>query len=171
MAERKKKLGVITAPEAPAAEGADDLPTLHPDLEAKLNGRIVIVREYGFVEGLKVRQLLKRFLDGLYELTKLGGLPPLDEVFGLLVENIDAVLEAVAQSAGIDAQELKDLKDQAEGDVLLLKWWTANGPFFNRLAVQRVLAERIAAAEAEKRRAGQTSTPASSALDTATSNA
>lgn len=171
MAKLKEKKGIITAPEAPAAEGADDLPILHPDLEAKLNGRIVIVREYGFVEGLKVRQQLKRFLDGLYELTKLGNLPPLDEVFGLIVENIDNVLEAVAQSADIDVQELKDLKDQAEGDVLLLKWWTANGPFFNRLAVQRVLAERIAAAEAEKRRAGQTSTPASSAPDTATSSA
>lgn len=59
----------------------------------------------GFVEGLKVQQRLKRPMDGLYELTKLtGNLPPLDEVFGLIVENIDDVLEAVAQSADIDVR-------------------------------------------------------------------
>lgn len=171
MAQRKKKQGIITSPEAPAAEGADDLQTLHPDLEAKLNGRVVIVREYGFVEGLKVRQTLKRFLDGLYELTKLGSLPPMDEVFGLVVDNLDAVLEAIAVSADIEVEELQQLKDQHEGDILMLKWWTANGPFFNRLAVQRVLAERMAAAEAEKQRAGQTSTAASSEPATATSSA
>jgi len=169
MAALKPRKGVIKAADS-EAQGGDDLAQLHPNLETRLNGRVVTVREYGFVEGLKVRQLLKGFLDGLYELTKRGSLPGVEEVLGLVVDHIDAVLEAVAQSADIDVQELKNLKDQAEGDLLLLKWWTANGPFFNRLAVQRVLAERIAAAEAEKQRAGQTSTPRSPEQGMATSS-
>lgn len=170
MAQRKVKKGLITAPEAPAAEGADDLQKLHPNLEAPLNGRIVVVREYGFVEGLLVRQQLKPFLDGLYELIKAESIPPLEQIMELVVDHLDAVLQAVATSADIDIEELKSLENQEEGDLLLMRWWTANGPFFYRRALSRILAERFQAAEAEKRRAGQTSTPASSAPDTATSS-
>lgn len=170
MAQRKEKQGIITAPEAPAAEGADDLQKLHPNLEAKLNGRIVVVREYGFVEGLQVRQQLKPFLDGLYELIKADSVPPLEQIMELVVAHLGDVLQAVATSADIEVEELRTLKDQDEGDALLLKWWTANGPFFYRRALSRILAERYRAAEAEKQRAGQTSTPVSSAPATATSS-
>lgn len=128
MAERKKKQGIITAPEAPAAEGADDLQKLHPNLEAPLNGRIVTVREYGFVEGLQVRQQLKPFLEGLYELIKAESVPPLEQIMELVVAHLDDVLLAVATSADIEVEELRTLKNQDEGDLLLMRWWTANGP-------------------------------------------
>jgi len=170
MAQRREKKGVITAPEAPAAEGADDLQKLHPNLEAPLNGRIVVVREYGFVEGLQVRQQLRPFLDGLYELVKVDSVPPLEQIMDLVVDHLDAVLQAVATSADIEVEELKNLENQDEGDLLMMRWWTANGPFFYRRALSRILAERYRAAEAEKQRAGQTSTPASSEPATATSN-
>lgn len=170
MAQRKKKQGIITAPEAPAAEGADDLQKLHPNLEAKLNGRIVTVREYGFVEGLQVRQQLKPFLEGLYELIKAESVPPLEQIMELVVAHLGDVLQAVATSADIEVEELQSLENQDEGDVLLMRWWTANGPFFYRRVLSRILAERVQAAELEKRRAGQTSTPASSEQATATSS-
>lgn len=168
MAKTKGK--VITAPEAPAAEGADDLQKLHPNLEAPLNGRIVTVREYGFVEGLQVRQQLKPFLEGLYEIIKADSVPLMEQVMPLVVAHLDDVLQAVATSADIEVEELRTLKDHDEGDLLLLRWWTVNGPFFYRRAQIRILAERMRAAEAEKQRAGQTSMPASSAPATATSS-
>lgn len=168
MAAKKGK--AIIAPEAPAAEGADDLQKLHPNLEAPLNGRIVVVREYGFVEGLLVRQQLKPFLEGLYELIKADSLPPMEQIMGLVVAHLDDVLLAVATSADIEVAELRTLKNQDEGDLLLMRWWTANGPFFYRRALSRILAEHLREAEAEKQRAGQTSTPASSAPATATSS-
>lgn len=171
MAQRKQKKGIITAPEAPAAEGADDLQKLHPSLEATLNGRVLVVREHGFVEGLKVRQRLKAFLDGLYELIKLNATPPLEQILELVVDNLDAVLESVAIAADVSIDELKSLQNQDEGDLLLLKWWTANGPFFYRRAAGRVMTERLRAAEEERRLGGQTSMPASSEPATATSSA
>lgn len=170
MAQRKARKGLITAPEAPAAEGADDLQKLHPNLEAPLNGRIVVVREYGFVEGLRVRQQLRPFLDGLYELIKSESVPPLEQIMELVVDHLDVVLQAVATSADIEVEELQSLENQDEGDVLLMRWWTANGPFFYRRVLSRILAERVQATELEKRRAGQTSTPASSEQATATSS-
>lgn len=164
MAAKKQRRGVITAPEPAAAEGANDLQVLHPNLVAILNGREVTVREYGFVEGLKLQPLLQPFLDGLYVLVKADSLPPLDQVVALIGYHTDAVMEAIAISADVGQDELKGLKSQIEGRMLLMKWWTANGPFFYRCVLDRIMAER----ELERRRAGATSTPPSSGPATAT---
>ncbi|WP_158271549.1 DUF6631 family protein [Pseudomonas sp. HMWF032] len=164
MAVKKSRKGVITAPEPAAAEGANDLQLLHPNLVATLNGREVTVREYGFVEGLRLQPLLQPFLDDLYELIKADTLPPVDQIVGLIGRHKDAVLEALAVSADIELAELQALKSQYEGRTLLMKWWTANGPFFYRCVLDRILAERQVA----DLRAGATSTARSSEPATVT---
>ena len=164
MAKRKVRKGLITAPEATAAEGANDLQVMHPNLVAPLNGRQVTVREYGFVEGLLLQPLLQPFLDGLYELVKADSIPQLDQIIGLMARNKDAVLEAVAVAADVELEELQNLKSQIEGRNLLTYWWTANGPFFYRCVLDRIRAER----EVARLRAGVTSTPPSSGPATAT---
>lgn len=166
MAQRKEKKGVIKAPEAPAAEGANDLQVMHPNLASTLNGRQVITREYGFVEGLEQQPLLQPFLDGLYELVKADGVPPLDQIMALIARNKDAVLAAVAVAADVELEELQNLKSQIEGRNLLMNWWTANGPFFYRCVLDRIRAER----EVARLRAGATSTAPSSGPATATSS-
>ena len=138
-----------------AAEGANDLQLLHPNLVATVNGREVTVREYGFVEGLQLQPLLQPFLDDLYELIKADNLPPVDQIVGLIAQHKDAVLQAIAVSADIQLGELEAIKSQYEGRTLLMKWWTANGPFFYRCVLDRILAER----QVEKLRAGAIPTP------------
>ncbi|WP_339729778.1 DUF6631 family protein [uncultured Pseudomonas sp.] len=155
MAVKKSRKGVITAPEPAAAEGANDLQLLHPNLVATVNGREVTVREYGFVEGLQLQPLLQPFLDDLYELIKADNLPPVDQIVGLIAQHKDAVLQAIAVSADIQLGELEAIKSQYEGRTLLMKWWTANGPFFYRCVLDRILAER----QVEKLRAGAIPTP------------
>ncbi|ARU87121.1 DUF6631 family protein [Pseudomonas sp. M30-35] len=164
MARRKR--GVIKASEPAAVEGADDLQVLHPNLAADLNGRQVMVREYGFVEGLQLQAELQPFLNGLYELAQAGTTPSLDEILVLIGRHTDIVMGAMAISADVTVDELKGLKSQIEGRTLLMKWWTANGPFFWRCVHDRILGER----ELAKRRGGQISTPSSSAPATETSN-
>lgn len=166
MAQRKVRKGLITAPEAPAAEGANDVQVMHPNLSATLNGREVTVREYGFVEGLELQPLLQPFLDGLYELAKGDTQPPLEHIVALIGRHTGVVMQAMAQSADVEVAELRNLKSQLEGRALLMKWWTANGPFFYRCVLDRILAER----ELARRRAGATSTPPSSGPATATSS-
>lgn len=151
----RKKTGVIKAPEAPAAEGANDLQVLHPNLVAILNGREVTVREYGFVEGLQLQPLLQPFLDGLYELAKANSIPALEHIVGLIGHHTEAIMEAVAIAADVELAELQALKSQLEGRALLMKWWTANGPFFYRCVLDRIMAEK----QLERLRAGATSTP------------
>lgn len=155
MAVKKPRKGVITAPEPAAAEGANDLQLLHPNLVATVNGREVTVREYGFVEGLQLQPLLQPFLDALYELIKADNLPPVDQIVGLIARHKDDVLEAIAVSIDTELAELQALKNQYEGRTLLMKWWTANGPFFYRCVLDRILAER----QVEKLRAGAIPTP------------
>tara|TARA_R110000868_G_scaffold9204_3_gene46454 strand:+ start:43067 stop:43537 length:471 start_codon:yes stop_codon:yes gene_type:complete len=155
VAVKKSRKGVITAPEPAAAEGANDLQLLHPNLVATVNGREVTVREYGFVEGLQLQPLLQPFLDDLYELIKADNLPPVDQIVGLIAQHKDAVLQAIAVSADIQLGELEAIKSQYEGRTLLMKWWTANGPFFYRCVLDRILAER----QVEKLRAGAIPTP------------
>lgn len=150
----RHKRSVITAPEPAAAEGADDLNVLHPNLEATLNGRQVVVREYGFIEGLQLQAELQPFLDGLYELTNAGTPPALYEIVSLIGRHTELVVRAMAMSANVDPDELKHLKDHKEGHALLMKWWTANGPFFWRCVLDRILGDRAVA----KHRAGQTPT-------------
>ncbi len=162
----KRKQGVITAPEPAAAEGADDLNVLHPNLEATLNGRQVVVREYGFIEGLKLQAELQPFLDGLYAMTVAGTTPALHEILALIGKHTDLITSAMAISLDVDPQELATLKDHQEGHTLLMKWWIANGPFFWRCVRDRIAGERAVA----KHLAGQTSTPASSGADTGTSS-
>lgn len=164
MAVRKK--GVIKAPEPAAAEGADDLQVLHPNLVAELNGRQVVVREYGFIEGLKLQADLQPFLDGLYAMTVAGTMPTLHEILALIGQHTDLVAHAMARAVDVEPQEVLTLKDHQEGHTLLMKWWIANGPFFWRCVRDRIVSER----EVAKRLAGQTSTPGSSGADTVTSS-
>ena len=156
----KKERKIITAPEPPAAAGADDLQVLHPERRATIAGRDVVVREYGFIEGLALRPLAQPLLDDLYaQIT--SGMPDLEQILVLLGRHHAIVQELVAKAADVEPEWL-DTLNQDEGYLLLMLWWGANGPFYVRSAVQRAVAHRTA----EALRAGQTSTQPSPAPDT-----
>lgn len=162
MAVKKKRRGVIEAPPPPAAAGADDLQVLHPDCSAKIAGRAVTVREYGFVEGMRLRPRMQPFLDDLHAVAAGGRLPHLEQITTLLGTHIDAVTEAVAVAADVDMDWLAGLT-QDEGQHLLMLWWTANGPFYMRSVFSRIAADR-----AVSQRAGATPTPSLSPQATET---
>lgn len=152
-----KPKGKVAAPVA----GADDLQVLHPELQATIAGREITVREYGFVEGMRLRPLLQPFLDDLHAIVAGGSLPPLEHITTLLGTHIDAVIEAVATAADLEVEWLTTpARTQDEGQHLLMLWWAANGPFYVRSVFSR-----IAADHAVSRHAGATSTPSSSTPD------
>ncbi|MDF5999802.1 hypothetical protein P4050_15915 [Pseudomonas aeruginosa] len=62
-------------PPGPAAQGADDLQILHPEREIEVAGRKLTVREYGFVEGLRLRPMIQPLLDDLYAISQGAVLP------------------------------------------------------------------------------------------------
>ncbi|CAD5107238.1 DUF6631 family protein [Zestomonas carbonaria] len=156
MAERvaKKK----AAPD----QGADDLQVLHPEVSLQVAGRDLVVREYGFIEGLGLRPRIQPLLDDLYELIQAQKLE-LEQIIVTLGRHHALVAELVAIAADVDVAWLGTL-NQWDGQRLLMTWWGVNGPFYLRSLVERAQAERV---EAEaRRRVGATSTPPSSPADT-----
>lgn len=153
---RKLNKKTIARPE----EGRDDLAVLHPELEITVAGRDLVVREYGLVDGLRLRAQLRPFTAALQAQFERGG-ALVEDVMDLIAEHWDSLRGAVAQSAGVEAEWIDGLGD-ADGDLLLNAWWGVCGPFFVRQILRR-------AAEQARRQAlaGPTSTSSSSMPDTA----
>lgn len=144
----------------PGAAGDDDLEVLHPERRATIAGREVTVREYGFVEGLRLQPLVEPIVADLQTLLG-GGVPTLEAVLAVLGRHADRVVALLAVAADVDEEWVAGLS-QDDGHLLLMLWWGANGPFYLRAAAMR----RLAAA-----RAGATSTPPLSPPASATPSA
>lgn len=139
----------------PAPEpGADDLEVLHPNRSPTIAGRAVTVREYGFVEGLELRPLMRPFLDELHAFVAGDRLPSLDQVTDMLGQHSAAVVHAMAVAADVEPAWINTL-DQVDGEHLMFLWWAANGPFYVRSVHQRLATARAVASQ----HAGATSTP------------
>lgn len=85
--------------------GADDLEILHPDRTVEIHGRTVTMREYGFVEGLKLRATMQPFLDDLHAMVVNDrGLPPLDRIIDVLASHHSLVVQLIAQAADVELE-------------------------------------------------------------------
>lgn len=145
-----------------AQQAAEDISTLHPDGGIVLKNRSVVVREYGYIEGLTLQAGIKLFLQALYGLFAKAAAPPtaeqVREVFAahavtvqwLMAQSITVYpedpreLQAFAQEVAENAKWVSTL-DDIQGDALLAVWWGTNRGFFTRRFRERLLAEREAA--------------------------
>ncbi|KAF3999065.1 DUF6631 family protein [Glaciimonas immobilis] len=115
----------------------NDIDILHPERTAMLNGRNIVVREYGFVEGMRLRPLMQPFLDDLFEAMKAGQPANYQQALAIIAANIDAVTELAAVAADVEVEWVRALSD-SDGQALLMWWWGANCSFF----MQRNLSRR-----------------------------
>lgn len=132
--------------------GADDLEVLHPERLLTIAGREITVREYGFVEGLRLLRIAEPIIAGLQ-----GGMgssvPAFESIMGVIAEHAGVAVQLMAAAADVEVEWIESLS-QDDGQLLLMVWWSVNGPFYLRTAATRAV---VAA------RAGATSTPPSSA--------
>ena len=154
-------------PAAPAADAGDALEILHPERTATIAGREIKVREYGFVESMRLHEFIQPILDDLRAVVTARGVPNLDDVIGVLAHHDEAIVQLLARAADVEPEWIAGLST-ADGELLLYLWWGVNGPFWLGGVVRRIAAERIAA-RIEMPPAGATSMPPSSPPDTATS--
>jgi hypothetical protein len=131
---------------------ADDLAILHPEQHIRIAGHDLVVREYGFVEGLRLRPQVQPLLDDLYALLQRQGSLELEDVIVALARNHEMLLDLLAIAADVEPAFVHGLS-QNDGYALLLAWWAANGPFFISALITRKAAQQAAA-----QRAGATST-------------
>ena len=154
----------VDKPETP--KGEDDLEVLHPERTITIQGEQITAREYGFVEGLRLRPIAAPFLEALHQLMGSGQGLSLEQVMDAIAAHHEVTLELIAASIDRDVEWLHTLNDR-DGYLVLMSWWGACGPFLLRSVQQRRLAEMVAARVNQKpASAGATSTAPSSPTDT-----
>jgi hypothetical protein len=145
-----------SAPAPGQSADAAEAEILHPERELVIAGRSVVMREYGYIEGLRVLVWAKPFVDDLAALMGAASVPDLEAIQALLVRHVDLLPRLVAQAADLDPAWVESL-GEADGDLLVAVWWSANAPFF----VRRALRAAVVAMRA-KRSESPASTPTSS---------
>ena len=153
-------------PAAPASEtaAADDLAILHPDRTLVLGGRTIVLREYGFFEGLDVADRASAFIADLIAASDDGALryAQVRRLFG----RHRAVIPAIAAQAGdVDAAWLETLAPD-ELELYLATWFAVNAAFFVREVLAELREAQLLAAGAS---AGAISSPDSPPPAAATS--
>ncbi|MBS0599536.1 MAG: hypothetical protein JSR92_19940 [Proteobacteria bacterium] len=138
----------------PSADGRDDLNILHPERIIRVAGREVTVREYGFMQGLRIAAAAAPIIAELADAAERS--LDVELVLATLAAHPAELVALIAAATDLTPAQIEALPDD-EGQLLLLTWWAVNAPFFVRRVVMRV-APRLAAAPS----AGATSSPSSS---------
>lgn len=153
----------------PAPKAADDLAVLHPERTLTIGGAVVTLREYSFVDGLKLRGLYAPFFDALYARIEQNDFhaPTLDVVESVVAEHLDALITLISHAAGVEEAWVRGLNDE-DGHELMNAWWLVNAHFFIRRVSAKIALTKVKAKkQAESSPDGQTSTTDSSSPDTA----
>jgi hypothetical protein len=117
-----------------------ELDIIFPDDDITINGKLVVVREFGFMEGLKLQVRAKPFLDALAAALGDNNDLTLDLLGELFSEYDDLVSHMMSLSTGLTVAEIAKLSD-TQGQELLMKFWQVNQRFFvNRLLTRKVAA-------------------------------
>ncbi len=153
-------------PAAPASEtaAADDLAILHPDRTLVLGGRTIVLREYGFFEGLDVADRAAGFIADLIAASDDGALryAHVRRLFG----RHRAVIPVIAAQAGdVEVAWLEALPPD-ELELYLATWFAVNAAFFVREVLAELREAQLLAAGAS---AGAISSPDSPPPAAATS--
>lgn len=143
------------------SENANDLEILAPDREITLTtGEKVTVREYGFMEGLRIQNLAAGLLEDLTRLfldepEKAQDLAVLEEVFS---RHSYVIADLMALSAGKDREWVEGLND-TDGQVLMMSWWSVNTGFFVRRLVAAAATRQGSVMAANAQQGGEGSLP------------
>lgn len=123
--------GKVKQPPVPADDAS--LEVLLPDRRLMVGERELIVRELRFEEQLHHNHLLVPIATALAALTQqtLEGADSINAVYDVLAANADALRELMALSCGQPQEWIAQLAP-ADGEALLLTWWTVNSGFFVR---------------------------------------
>lgn len=88
------------------------------------------MREYRFVDGMRVRAKAKHLVQDLHQQIAAGEALT-EDVLNVLAVHADLVRELVIEATfGADA-DWYDALDDANGTQLLIAWWSVCGPFLS----------------------------------------
>lgn len=113
-------------------KGADDVAILDPDVTVQIDGQDITFREYGFLEGLRLRPVMEPIITDIAERCWDTDHLSLETVGDVLARHAEgAVAQLMATSAGKEPDWVRGLNDE-DGNRALDAWWAANSDFFVR---------------------------------------
>lgn len=133
----------------------DDLAVLMPDRTLRVGDREVTVREYRFLEGLRVRALAEPIIASIAEMADHAEALSVEQLDGAFGAHPEIITAMIARSCDQDAAWVESLPSD-QGEMLFNVWWAVNAGFFVRCVQQRVRLRRASAF------AGRASSPPSS---------
>lgn len=126
----------------PTVDGEDDLAILHPERSATIAGVAVVMREYGFVEGMRLNALVVPIVAGMAVMLDTGDLTDLNQLGQVFADNADGVAALIAAACDQPQAWVESLDDDS-GRALHLLWWSVNAPFFGRRLVDSVVVRQL----------------------------
>jgi hypothetical protein len=120
-----------TKPAAESPSAAETLATLSPDLAITIAGRAIVIREYGFFEGLAVAHRAAGFIADMHAMCQGDGDLRFDRIRRLFGVHEAAVVDIAAQSAGVEPEWIRTLNND-DADAFLSGWFGVNAGFFVR---------------------------------------
>ncbi|EKZ1927414.1 hypothetical protein U8Z98_003812 [Stenotrophomonas maltophilia] len=135
---------------------ADELDILAAQQQGQVDGKTIIVREYGFFEGARILPLAAPLLADLQPLFEGSEPASMLEVTDVLLSHPDLIRHLLAcaiapapgecqdAAAEVRAQEgwLETL-NETDGEQMLLLWWQANGNFLLRRLLRNAVGKRV----------------------------
>jgi hypothetical protein len=144
-------------------DGQDDLAIMAPDMEVTIAGRTITVREYRFLDGLRVRARARALTKDLAALVAAGDTIT-EDIIDVLAKHEALVRVLIMESIGDGDTTWMDGLGAIDGQELIMTWWAVNGPFFVRQVAARLVEQGLA----KKAFGGATLPPSSPSAATAT---
>lgn len=138
--------------------GEGDLAILFPERTATIAGVAVVMREYSFMESMKLHALITPLVEGMVGLLLGDALPFDDALRPIFGDHADDVVTLIATACDQPREWVAGLGDE-DGTQLRLLWWEVNGDFFGRRVRESLVLHQLRAS------AGQTFSSSSLAPD------
>jgi len=111
---------------------------LHPERELMLNGELVIVNEFSFLQGMKADALAQPLIadmSALFHKDEHSADPSYASLTAMFDKHADIVMQLLSLATGKNIEWIEQLGD-TEGQSLLMTFWSINSHFFiNRLLI------------------------------------
>ncbi len=117
---------------------ANEAEILFPEMSVVINDEPVVVKEFSFIQGMKVNAMAKPFIKGLSVFFSDGEDVDFSAMSVVFDSHVSTLIELMAISTGKPVEWFETLSD-TDGQSLLMAFWSVNRNFFiNRLLLMKM---------------------------------
>jgi hypothetical protein len=131
-------------------QAQEEAEILFPDADIVIGGETITVREFGFIEAMKVEPIAWPIIEALADIGTDWESVDFRQVMVVFADNTEAFVQLIAASTGKSREWVTKLNDR-DGSAIANTFWRVNQGFF----VRRLLALLVPKLKAKKAKAQQ----------------